>query len=412
MDAVSVRTPEGLDTRLDLYTQIPYSSLSFISTPDGFQASYEVLAEVRVLDERSRPATMVASSIWEQSARVASFALTQSDDFSDYSTHSLELAPSGYLVSIQVTDKNSGQTFVRELPVEVRDLSAPVVLSDIVLLKEFDNETNTIYPHVSHELEANLLTFQIFYEVYVDVPQEVQVVREVVPLRRGRSALRRMGRTLLGLGDEQTALASLFSDTETTVLDAGRHQTVSLIPLNEFDMGDYVVRVRLEDVEGTVLDVSERTFSARWTGLATHLVDLEQAIDQLVYCAKNRDIRAIRNAPSQAERLQRFEDFWQKRDPTPGTGRNERMEEYYYRIDLANRKFGSFVPGWKTDRGHVLILHGYPDDVKRQTFSFDAEPWEIWYYYRIGRQFIFIDKTGFGDFELVVPIWDERTRIR
>ena len=81
-------------------------------------------------------------------------------------------------------------------------------------------------------------------------------------------------------------------------------------------------------------------------------------------------------------------------------------------IDYANRMFGNVIPGWKTDRGHVLILHGYPDNVDQQTFSFGTEPWEVWYYYRIGRQFIFVDKTGFGDYELMVPIWDERTRIR
>ena len=88
------------------------------------------------------------------------------------------------------------------------------------------------------------------------------------------------------------------------------------------------------------------------------------------------------------------------------------MEEYYYRIEYANRVFGNIVPGWKTDRGHVLMEFGYPDLIDRQTYSFGAEPWEVWYYYRIARQYIFVDKTGFGDYELMVPIWYERTRIR
>ena len=413
VDAISVRSEgSSSQTRLDLYTQIPFSQLSFINTPNGFSATYEVLAEVFQLDDRDRPVTIVQSPIWEHSTSVNTFALTQSDQQFDFTTHSLSLDPGRYLISFQITDKNSKENYLREHFVEVRDLSRSIALSDIVLLKEYDEETQTIYPHVSDELGANQMAFEIFYEIYADVSRQVQVTREVLPIRKNGSALKRVGRTILGLKDKPVDPAVLFSDSETTALSRGRHQVVSRIPLTELDMGDYLIRVQIQDEDSTVLDVSERMFSARWTGLAAHLIDLDQAIEQLAYHAKQKELRAIRNAPTYEERLRRFEAFWKKRDPTPGTGRNERMEEYYYRIDYANRKFGNVIPGWKTDRGHVLILHGYPDDIKRQTFSFGAEPWEVWYYYRIGRQFIFVDKTGFGDYELVVPIWDERTRIR
>ena len=413
VDAISVRSDEGTaQTRLDLYTQIPYSQLSFAPGPGGFTATYEIVAEVSVLDERGRPTSMVQSPIWGHSVTVAVYAFTKVEQQFAHTTHSLLLDPGRYLLALQLIDENSQETYFHETIVEVRDLAQPLALSDIVLLEEFDEETNTIHPHVSGDLGASQLTIEVFYEVYADAPRTVTVMREVLPMRKGRSALLRAGRTLLGLRDKASEPAVLFSDSETRNFSKGRHQIVSRLALTELDVGDYLIRVTLRGPDGEMEDVSGRMFSARWTGLATHLNDLDQAIDQLVYCARNRDVNAIRNAPSYEERLRRFEAFWRKRDPTPGTGRNERMEEYYYRIDYANRKFGNFAPGWKTDRGQVLILHGYPEDVKRQTFSFDAEPWEVWYYYRIGRQFIFVDKTGFGDYELVVPIWDERTRIR
>ena len=413
VDAISVRSDAAASqTRLDIYTQIAYNHLSFINTPNGFSATYEVLAEVFKLDDRDRPTTIVQSPIWEHSTSVNTFALTQSDQQFDYTTHSLTLDPGRYMISFQVTDKNSQESFVRELPVEVRSLSSPIAMSDIILLKEYDEDTKTIYPHVSDQLGSNQTVFEIFYEFYADESQRVQVTREVLPMRKDGSALIRVGRTILGLKNESTDPAVLYSDSEFSTLSRGRHQIVSRIPLTELDVGDYVVRVQIRDEDGVLLDNSERVFSTQWTGLAAHLIDLDQAIDQLAYYAKSRDLRTIKSAPTYEERLQRFQNFWNKLDPTPGTGRNERMEEYYYRIDYANRKFSSVTPGWKTDRGHVLILHGYPDNIKRQTFSFGAEPWEVWSYYRIGRQFIFVDKTGFGDYELVVPIWDERTRIR
>jgi len=119
----------------------------------------------------------------------------------------------------------------------------------------------------------------------------------------------------------------------------------------------------------------------------------------------------ILDAPNDIERFRRFTDFWDKRDPTPGTKRNEKQEEYYYRIASANQNFGGTHDGWKTDRGFVLVRFGDPDFVRRKPHSFDYEPYEIWEYQRIGRQFIFVDRTGFGDYELLVPIWDERTRL-
>lgn len=412
VDAVSVRSDETYTrTRLDLYIKIPFSHLDFINTANGFRATYEVEAEVLELDERGRPGNLVQAPIWEHTATTTTFALTQSRQTFDYTTHSLNLPPGRYQIACTLTNKVSQETFLREMLVEVRNLRDPIALSDIILLKDYDEETQTIYPLVSSDIDASQLSFEIFYEIYADYPRRVRVVREVAPMRKSRGPA--LIRSLLGLHDDETDAMVLYSDEEITQLDRGRHQIVTSIPLQELlEVGDYSVQVRLEDENGQVLDVSERVFSTQWTGLAAHLIDLDEAIDQLAYISKTKDLAAIKDAPSYEERLKRFQDFWKKRDPTPSTGRNERMEEYYYRIDYANRVFGSLVPGWKTDRGHVLIRFGYPDTIDRQTYSFGAEPWEVWYYYRIGRQYIFVDKTGFGDYELLIPIWDERNRIR
>ncbi len=412
VDAISVRNDEAsAQTRLDIYIKIPYSNLDFIHTANGFRATYEVEAEVYELDERERPGNLVQAPIWEHTATETIFALTQSDQTFDYTTHSLSLPPGRYLIECTVTDKNSQESSVDDLVVEVRALSDPIALSDIMLLEDYDEQSQTIFPLVGSRIDASALSFQIFYEIYVDQPRRVRVVREVVPMRKKR--LWAPIRTLLGLKNKEADAVVLYSDEEITELARGRHQVVSSIPLQELlEVGQYLVRVRLEDEDGQLIDMAERVFSTRWTGLAAHLLDLDEAIDQMIYAAKPRDLRAIKDAPSHQEKLRRFEAFWKKRDPTPSTGRNEKMEEYYYRIDYANRVFGSIVPGWQTDRGHVLINFGYPDLIDRQTFSFGAEPWEAWYYYRIGRRLLFVDKTGFGDYELLVPIYDERNRIR
>src|SRR5204863_9772888 len=59
--------------------------------------------------------------------------------------------------------------------------------------------------------------------------------------------------------------------------------------------------------------------------------------------------------------------FWQRRDPTPGTPENEVETAYYAKIAEANKRFreggAASVPGWRTDRGRILIRYGEPDEV-------------------------------------------------
>jgi GWxTD domain-containing protein len=204
----------------------------------------------------------------------------------------------------------------------------------------------------------------------------------------------------------------VFSEEETTTLETRVSQHVATLPMGELRLGSYVVRTTLRDQSGVVLDVSDRMFSVDWTGLAAYIQDIDDAIAQLQYIAKGNELRYIREASSRSERLARFHDFWRKRDPSPGTRRNERMEEYYYRIYHANQRYGSLVDGWKTDRGQVVVLFGEPDHVDSHPYNFNVKPYEIWYYYGIGRRFIFVDRSGLGDYQLLVPIWDERTRLR
>ncbi len=82
------------------------------------------------------------------------------------------------------------------------------------------------------------------------------------------------------------------------------------------------------------------------------------------------------------DRNRLIEIFWENRDPTPGTKKNEFKDEHYARFEYANKFFGreSAMPGWKTDRGRVYILLGKPNYTKRVPGSFDVVPMELWHY--------------------------------
>jgi GWxTD domain-containing protein len=104
--------------------------------------------------------------------------------------------------------------------------------------------------------------------------------------------------------------------------------------------------------------------------------------------------------------------FWQRRDPTAGTPRNEAQEDFYVRIAEANRRFreggAAEIPGWRTDRGRIFIKYGPPDEVLSPPQTANSRPYEVWKYTRVRTlKYVFLDQTLFGNYAL---IWTDDRR--
>ena len=81
------------------------------------------------------------------------------------------------------------------------------------------------------------------------------------------------------------------------------------------------------------------------------------------------------------------------------------MEEYYIRVNYVNEYFNmSWREGWETDFGMIYILFGPPDQIERSNYtSTSSSIYQVWYYSRLNKQFVFKDQNGFGDFKLDRP---------
>ncbi len=83
------------------------------------------------------------------------------------------------------------------------------------------------------------------------------------------------------------------------------------------------------------------------------------------------------------DREQFIEQFWERRNPIPGSSENKFREEHFRRIGYANDHFAAQVPGWKTDRGRIYVVFGPPDEMRVQAATSgdtSAKPAEIWHY--------------------------------
>ena len=142
-------------------------------------------------------------------------------------------------------------------------------------------------------------------------------------------------------------------------------------------------------------------------------------IDQDVgYIITDEERKAFKTLKTDEERDQFIEQFWLRRDPDPDTNENEYKEQYYERIQYANEKFASGIPGWKTDRGRIYIMFGKADEIESHPAGGPYErpsyhgggntstyPFEIWWYRYIEGigsdiEIEFVDPSGSGEYRI------------
>ena len=412
VDVVCAR-PKGSaqGTRVDVYTRIPNRNLQFIRSGNAFKAGYTVTASFYEADERGRKGRLVKSDSWKDGVTAGSYAATQAADQHDRALGSLDLPPGLYMAVIRIEDEQTRRSYTREVPANVRDMHQPISVSDLVLIEGYDARQNAITPIVGAAVGTNQDAFKLFYEIYAAQPERVRIIREVVRVDKKNAA--RSLRNIFNLNEGEDLGEITYTRAEPTALKAGRFPFVVDIPVGELQAGEYRLRVRVENEQGLMLAYAEKAVTAEWTGLEDHIRNVDQAVDQLKYIAKDKELAQIRAGRTPSERTARLEAFWKRRDPTPGTERNERMEEYYYRITYAERRYGNIAAGgWQSDRGQVLVLFGEPDRIDRHGQRVADKPYEVWHYNRIGKKFIFVDQTGRGDYRLETPIWDDRNKLR
>ncbi len=142
--------------------------------------------------------------------------------------------------------------------------------------------------------------------------------------------------------------------------------------------------------------------------------------EDVVYIITDDERKAFLHLSTNEERESFIEEFWRRRNPDPESPENAFRDEHYRRIAYANARFTSGLPGWKTDRGHIYIMWGPPDEVDSHPSggayerlpeegggSTTAYPFEDWRYRHIDGigddiNIEFVDKTWSGEYHLTM----------
>jgi GWxTD domain-containing protein len=131
--------------------------------------------------------------------------------------------------------------------------------------------------------------------------------------------------------------------------------------------------------------------------------------EEVVYIIADQERAAFQKLTTDEERNKFIEQFWERRNPHPGSPENKFREEYYRRIAYANKHWATDRPGWKTDRGHMYIMYGPPDEIDAHPSGspYPIEEWRYKYIKGLGSNvvFKFIDPTKTGKYQLASPPW-------
>lgn len=198
---------------------------------------------------------------------------------------------------------------------------------------------------------------------------------------------------------------------------------IGTMNLSGVHSGTYIFQAALVDsTQGTLVTSSKKFFvykpgSVADSTVSEHFndvvssefsvmndVDVDLAYQQARYIATPAERDQYAKLNDLKGRQSFLFDFWNRRNPNPGSPVNEFKKNYDSRVEYANRNFSvGNREGWKTDRGRVYIIYGPYDDIERNPSSSESLPYEIWHYNNIqgGVIFAFVDKSGFDDYVLV-----------
>ncbi len=403
---------DSRQTLVTAFVEVPYGLLEAPAAGTGTDLRYGV--EVAIFDSAG---TRLNDASWPGKLR----ADLRAPGMVALETLDFALAPGRYRIDATVTDSVSGKQFsARSDLVAWKDSpgASDLVLSPEMRLATGDDTMprrgerrwgNTLVTSVTQlRLSATRTRAYYLLEAYAPAADSGTMSVEVADssgkaLVHSKPALVRVspgGSVLKG----QLDLAGLPEGRYTLSVKlevGGRKQERS----DQFVMGDFQAAMERESARLAQLKVTDEGYFG-----TMNEDQLEEAAAPLIYLTRPDSLSVWKTGLSLAAKRAFLTKFWQQRDPSPGTPRNEAREQFYSQIDLANRDYGERNnnrsggrAGWRTDRGRIRIKYGEPSDVlDRRTSLGQAPPYQVWRYAK-GKEiyYIFADRSGFGAYQLI-----------
>jgi len=376
---------ENDDIRLLVYGLIPYESLQFLKNDDRFTAGYETSISIR--DDNGN---QLDRKTFQSEVNVDSYIKTVNRSSREIVMAEFLVKDGKYSVVGELIDQDTRTRGVVKKEVDLNGLLNELCIYPPFIIGEYpgmwgfdENEIPVTTRDINHEIKE----FPLFLS------------GKVYPGDFSISIIAKNANDEVFWEEELELSSNNQTFSERIIIDTKPEENLTM------NVSVTLVQQKRsgEDVY-TIDDAKEINLRIRKPGLSFYINNVNEALDQMRYIVTDEEYKLLKKT-KRKEREKLFYQFWDDRDPTPGTITNELMDQYYYRVRYTNDKFAAFQPGWKTDMGMIYILFGPPDDMQRSFGQNSRNTYEIWYYYSINRNFSFYDENGFGDFKLTTPYY-------
>jgi GWxTD domain-containing protein len=417
-------------TFVEFYFQIGYDRLSFVRDGKMFRAVYDL--DFYIEDEHGN---LLQTQSAQDEITAAIYDETTRPDKSRVTLLSASLPPGSYQGRAVITDKETGKNYETAGKFSVRDFSGPnLTVSDLQFSRniQVDSSTSAFVKH-NRRIEPNVpraygqFAGQLFvyYEIYnLAEPGDGAILQTAAA-----DSFQTLYIIRNDQGEEVKELWKFSRKPGTSCV-----QSV-VLPIANLKSGNYTLTVRVFDNANNCYAETGSRFNVQWDVFSFKDKKFEEILELMRYVASDDELKQLQQLPEDDRQRGLFE-FWQHRDPTPGTPRNEAMEEYYRRIDYANAHFKwPHGEGWKSPQGKIYLSYGSPNYVQRfnssdldrggEAWISSARPsnlhqgnptrlasrasffytlYEIWEYTGLNRRFVFVDSRGTGVYELADPL--------
>jgi GWxTD domain-containing protein len=371
--------------RLFIFTEILYDDVTFVKADsEGYVSEYECVAAVYDQDE-----IQVASKVIKKTVREPFYKSTNSRDKKISLNYTFDLDPGNYIVKMNSTDIISGKSTNRKFNLDLLSFSkGKFFMSDLLLLEEFDTDSsgksNRYLPATRSNFPRKAGDFYIYFDLIIAAVPETIDVRYQFTNEKEKVEL-------------DTLLTAIVKDSISS----------HILKLNKMQLNKSSYNCEVSIIYDKKKYIRTKKFSFFWVDIPGSKADISLAIQQMRYIMHPDSLDKYEDANLE-EQKKFFEWFWAERDNNPGTTVIEIMEEYFRRVNFANREYSTAFQqdGWLTDRGRILIKFGFPDEIERHPFETDTMPYEYWRYYNLRKEFLFTDRTGMGDFRLHYQYYD------
>jgi GWxTD domain-containing protein len=367
-----------------IYFQIINDDLTFIKRDSLFLA--EVEFDIFINNELG---DFTFTRTLKKQIQIAEYEKTNARNLVNTFSTEIELKPDQYDMIITALDKTNNKQVNRKVKFVLEDLRMnSFLISDILYFQEYEIDSTyriiSFNPNLTNNFGGQGKYFYFYFTSVVADPLDTLKVEYII-----------------------RNLAGKVTQFNQYKIANNQYTNEHFIRINrqQFDQSRYELEV-IGKYRNQIMK-SKKMFSFFWTDNPDSPQDLTNALDQMQYLPQADSAKWAIKQPYE-EKLAYFQRFWDRMDPNPETEKNELMDEFFLRVNVANQNFSTISQdGWKSDRGRILIKFGDPDEIERHPFEINSDPYVIWRYYSYRKVFLFLDRSGFGDYYLHPDYFDE-----